>query len=106
MVLPSTPAPRSGPRHSDRPGSCFVGVPLTRRAPAPQQEGDLRERRECDIIVAGLGEDRHAYVLADCSSKGDSPEPLGEDRRHAMRGAVHRSYAQKLVEAGMEQIVA
>jgi phage terminase large subunit-like protein len=62
--------------------------------------------RECGIIVAGLGEDRHAYVLADCSSKGDSPAPVGEDRRHAMRGAVHRSYAQKLVEAGMEQIVA
>jgi hypothetical protein len=29
---------------------------------------------ECGIIVAGKGEDCHAYVLADCTSKGDAPD--------------------------------
>ncbi|MGB0854772.1 MAG: DNA-packaging protein [Pikeienuella sp.] len=37
----------------------------------PVTSGDAAD--ECGIIVAGLGADEHAYVLADKSSQGDTP---------------------------------
>jgi len=72
-----------------------VKVPAFKRVvvgldpPATSGEG----ADECGIIVAGLGEDDHGYVLEDCSSQGETPN---EWAKRAI-AAYHRHEASCIV---------
>jgi phage terminase large subunit-like protein len=77
-------------RESDRPLSPFRRVVVAIDPPA-SAEGDA-----CGIVVAGLGKDGIAYVLADMSASGLSPD--GWARRSAQAAAAwgaHRVVAEK-----------